>query len=105
LCLSYLRVTSFKCGHGKQYLVRNPAQNNGIAVVRREDNRSGYEGYTGDIMGNGGNNHGGNWSGGWWNDSWNGGGWGFPRAPVLAGTTTSFRTARTRFAISAATDQ
>jgi hypothetical protein len=28
-------------GRGKQYLVRNPAQNNGIAVVRIEDNRSG----------------------------------------------------------------
>jgi hypothetical protein len=64
-------------GRGKQYLLRNPAQNNGVAVVRIEDTRSGYEGYTGDIMWNGGNNNGGNWNGGWWNDNWNGGGgWG-----------------------------
>ena len=61
-------------GRGKQYLLRNPAQNNGIAVVRIEDNRSGYEGYTGDIMWNGGNNNGNPWNGGWWSDNWNGGG-------------------------------
>ena len=64
-------------GRGKQYMLRNPAQNNGVAVIRIEDPRSGYEGYTGDIMWNGGNNNGGNWNGGWWNDNWNGGGgWG-----------------------------
>ena len=61
-------------GRGKQYLLRDPAQNNGIAVVRIEDNRSGYEGYTGDIMWNGGNNNGNPWNGGWWSDNWNGGG-------------------------------
>ena len=61
-------------GRGKQYLLREPAQNNGIAVVRIEDNRSGYEGYTGDIMWNGGNNNGNPWNGGWWSDNWNGGG-------------------------------
>jgi hypothetical protein len=66
-------------GRGKQYLLRNPAQNNGVAVVRIEDPKSGFEGYTGDIMWNGGNNNGGNNSGGWWNDNWNGGGgWGPP---------------------------
>jgi len=64
-------------GRGKQYMLRNPAQNNGVAVIRVEDPKGGYEGYTGDIMWNGGNNNGGNWNGGWWNDDWNGGGgWG-----------------------------
>lgn len=64
-------------GRGKQYLLRNPGQNNGIAVIRIEDPKNGYQGYTGDIMWNGGNNSGGNWNGGWWNDNWNGGGgWG-----------------------------
>jgi len=66
-------------GRGKQYMLRNPAQNNGIAVIRIEDPRSGYEGYTGDILWNGGNNNGNPWNGGWWNDNWNGGGgWGPP---------------------------
>ena len=60
-------------GRGKQYMVRNPAQNNGVAVIRIEDTRNGYEGYTGDIMWNGGSNNGGG-GGGWWNDNWNGGG-------------------------------
>src|SRR5450631_1666719 len=64
-------------GRGKQYMLKNPAQNNGVAVIRIEDNRGGMEGYTGDIFWNGGNNNGGNWNGGWWNDNWNGGGgWG-----------------------------
>ena len=64
-------------GRGRQYMLKNPAQNNGVAVIRIEDNRGGMEGYTGDILWNGGNNNGGNWNGGWWNDNWNGGGgWG-----------------------------
>jgi hypothetical protein len=64
-------------GRGRQYLIRDPNQNNGVAVIRIEDTRSGYQGYTGDIMWSGGNNNGGNWGGGWWNDNWNGGGgWG-----------------------------
>jgi hypothetical protein len=64
-------------GHGRQYLLKDPNSNNGVAVIRIEDNRSGYEGYTGDIFWSGGNNSGGNWNGGWWNDNWNGGGgWG-----------------------------
>jgi hypothetical protein len=64
-------------GRGKQYMLKDPAQNNGVAIIRIEDNRNGMEGYTGDIMWNGGNNNGGNWNGGWWNDNWNGGGgWG-----------------------------
>jgi hypothetical protein len=63
-------------GRGKQYLLKNPAQNNGVAVIRIEDPRNGFEGYTGDIMWNGGNNSGGGGNG-WWNDDWNGGGsWG-----------------------------
>ena len=63
-------------GRGKQYLYKNPNGNNGVAVIRIEDNRSGLEGYTGDIFWNGGNNNGGNWNN-WWNDNWNGGGgWG-----------------------------
>ena len=60
-------------GHGKQYLLKNPNGNNGVAVVRIEDNRNGYDGYTGDILWNGGNNNGGNWNN-WWQDDWNGGG-------------------------------
>ena len=52
-------------GRGKRYLVGNPAQNNSIAVVRIDDNRGGYEGHTGDIRWNGGNNNGGNWTGRW----------------------------------------
>ena len=64
-------------GRGRQYMLKNPAQNNGVAVIRIEDPRPGIEGYTGDIFWNGGNNNGGNWNGGWWNDNWNGGGgWG-----------------------------
>ncbi len=64
-------------GRGKQYLFKNPNGNNGVAVIRIEDNRNGMEGYTGDIFWTGGNNNGGNWNGGWWNDNWNGGGgWG-----------------------------
>jgi hypothetical protein len=64
-------------GRGRQYMLKDPAQNNGVAVIRIEDNRNGMEGYTGDIFWNGGSNNGGNWNGGWWNDNWNGGGgWG-----------------------------
>ena len=63
-------------GRGKQYMLRNPAQNNGVAVIRIEDPRGGFEGYTGDILWNGGSNNGGNWNN-WWKDDWNGGGgWG-----------------------------
>jgi hypothetical protein len=36
------------------FALKNPAQNNGIAVIRIQDTRSGYEGYTGDILWNGG---------------------------------------------------
>jgi hypothetical protein len=64
-------------GRGRQYMLKDPASNNGVAVIRIEDNRGGMEGYTGDIFWSGGNNNGGNWNGGWWNDNWNGGGgWG-----------------------------
>jgi hypothetical protein len=64
-------------GRGRQYMLKDPASNNGVAVIRIEDNRGGMEGYTGDIFWNGGNNNGAPWNGGWWNDNWNGsGGWG-----------------------------
>jgi hypothetical protein len=46
-------------GRGKQYLLQNPNSNNGLAIVRIEDNRGGMHGYTGDIMWNGGGNSGG----------------------------------------------
>jgi hypothetical protein len=36
-------------GRGKQYLVREPAQNRGVALVRIEDPRGGSEGYTFDL--------------------------------------------------------
>ena len=73
-------------GRGKQYMLRAPSQNNGVAVIRIEDTRSGYEGYTGDIFWNGGNNNGGQWNGGWWNDNWNGGGgWNQAPPPPLPG--------------------
>lgn len=74
-------------GRGKQYLLRDPNQNNGVAVIRIEDPKSGYEGYTGDILWNG-SGGGGNWNGGgnWWNDDWNGGGgWGPPPPPPGGG--------------------
>jgi hypothetical protein len=54
-------------GRGRQTLVGNPNSNNGIAVVRIIDNRGGMQGYTGDIMWNGG-------SGSWNGSGWNGGG-------------------------------
>lgn len=69
-------------GRGRQNLLRDPNQNNGVAVIRIEDTRSGYQGYTGDITWSGGNNNGGSWGGGWWNDNWNGGG-GWNPAPQL----------------------
>ncbi len=59
-------------GRGRQTLVRDPNSNNGIAVVRIEDNRGGMQGYTGDILWNGGS---GTWNGpGWDNHGWNNGG-------------------------------
>jgi len=65
-------------GRGRQNMLRNPSNNNGVAVIRIEDTGGGMEGYTGDIFWNGSNNNnGGNWNGGWWQDDWNGGGgWG-----------------------------
>ncbi len=64
-------------GRGRQTLVRDPNSNNGIAVVRIEDNRGGMQGYTGDIMWNGGS---GSWNGSGWNSGGgngnnNGGNW------------------------------
>lgn len=37
-------------GRGSQDLVREPTNNNGTAVIRLEDPRSGREGYTGDVI-------------------------------------------------------
>ena len=61
-------------GHGKQYLVSNPNSNNGVAVIRIDNNRNNMEGYTGDITWNGGSN-GGNWGGGGGWQGGNGGDW------------------------------
>src|SRR5450755_143341 len=61
-------------GRGKQYLLRDPNQNNGVAVIRIEDPRNGMEGYAGDITWNGGGNWNSGNNGGWWQDDWNGGG-------------------------------
>lgn len=64
-------------GRGRQTLVRDPNSNNGTAVVRIEDNRGGMQGYTGDIIWNGGSgtgngsgwgNGGGNNNNGWSNN-------------------------------------
>jgi hypothetical protein len=62
-------------GRGRQTLIRDPRSTGGIAVVRLEDPSGGSEGYTGDILWEGGDYHwggGGNWSSGGsgWNDSW-----------------------------------
>ena len=69
-----LRPNSFRFkgidGRGRQTLVRDPNSNNGIAVVQIVDNRGGMEGYTGDIMWNGGS---GTWNGSGWGGG--GGGW------------------------------
>lgn len=60
-------------GRGKQTLIRDPNSNNGIAVINIQDNRGGMQGYTGDIMWNGGS---GTWVGSGWNSGpgWGGGG-------------------------------
>jgi len=70
-------------GHGKQYLVGDPNSNGGTAVVRIENNRNGNEGYTGDILWDGGGNSGGgNWNNGGgnnnndWGNNNNNGNWG-----------------------------
>lgn len=66
-------------GRGRQTLIQDPNSNGGVAVIRIEDQKSGREGYTGDILWSGsgrGDNNGGGWGnngGGWGN---NGGGWG-----------------------------
>ncbi len=51
-------------GRGTQTLVRTPASNNGIAVIRLDDPQKGSETYTGDITWNGGDNDAGGWNGG-----------------------------------------
>jgi hypothetical protein len=59
-------------GRGRQTLVRAPGSNNGVAVVRIDDNRNGMQGYTGDIMWSGGDN-GGNRPGPGGGPGWNSG--------------------------------
>lgn len=59
-------------GRGRQTLVRDPNSNNGVAAVRIEDNRGGMQGYTGDIMWNGGS---GSWNGDGWDNGNNNGNW------------------------------
>ena len=72
-----MRPNSFRFkgidGRGRQTLVGDPNSNNGIAVVRIEDNRGGMQGYTGDITWNGGS---GMWNGSGWGNApgWSGGG-------------------------------
>jgi hypothetical protein len=62
-------------GRGKQYLVSNPNNNNGVAVIRIDNNRNNMEGYTGDIMWNGGQGWPGNDGGQWQPGPGNGGQW------------------------------
>jgi hypothetical protein len=45
-------------GRGRQQLVSDPRSNRGVAVVRIEDPKSGREGYTFDILWNGGDDRG-----------------------------------------------
>jgi hypothetical protein len=52
-------------GRGSQTLLRSPNDNNGVAVIRLDDPKKGSEGYTGDIMWDGGSDY---TSG---NDRWN----------------------------------
>ena len=73
-------------GHGKQALSADPNSNNGVAVIRIDNNRKGVEGHTGNVTWNGGsssnnwNNNSGNWNGngndsGYWqngNSNWGG---------------------------------
>jgi hypothetical protein len=58
-------------GRGRQTLVRDPNSNNGTAVVRIQDNRGGMQGYTGDIMWNGGSgsSNGPGWNNGNWSSN------------------------------------
>ena len=41
-------------GRGRMYLLRDPRQNRGVAVIRIEDPKGGREGYTFDLMWSGG---------------------------------------------------
>src|SRR5664279_2243926 len=56
-------------GHGRQTLSADPNSNNGVAIIRIDNNRNGVEGYTGDITWNGASssrtwgNGSGNWNG------------------------------------------
>jgi len=52
-------------GRGSQTLLKSPNQNNGVAVIRLDDPQRGTEGYTGDLLWDGGSDYGtpnrGNW--------------------------------------------
>ncbi len=60
-------------GHGKQTLSVAPNSNNGVAVIRIDNNSNGNEGYTGDILWSGSSNSGANWGNptDQWNNGWN----------------------------------
>ncbi len=45
-------------GRGRMYLVRDPRQNGGVAVIRIEDPKGGREGYTFDLIWSGGSDGG-----------------------------------------------
>jgi hypothetical protein len=68
-------------GRGSQSLLRSPNDNNGIAVIHLDDPKKGSEGYTGDIMWDGGSDNGAwndrdrdRWNDHDRNDDWQGGG-------------------------------
>ncbi len=56
-------------GRGTQTLIKDPRNNNGVAVIRVDDPQRGSEGYTGDITWDGGSDSGGNWDRD--RDNWN----------------------------------
>jgi hypothetical protein len=58
-------------GRGSQSLLRSPNSNNGVAVIHVDDPQKGSEGYTGDIMWDGGNDNGGFNGGNRDRDGWN----------------------------------
>lgn len=51
-------------GRGRQYLVRDPRQNRGVAVIRIEDTQGGREGYTFDVEWRGAGSFSGGYPGG-----------------------------------------
>jgi hypothetical protein len=58
-------------GRGSQTLLRSPNGNNGVAVIRLDDPQKGSEGYTGDIMWDGGSDYAGGYDRDHDRDHWN----------------------------------